>query len=207
MYKDYDETEIEKEAFRLIKDGKASSIEEAKKKAVEMFSSYMTKEETMTELEHMKDTIEGWCSLMDTSKDTIRRILSNAINHLEGQQEVAGEVLDTSKVIFILEQKGDYPNAYYVKKIYEEVDEFNDALINGDKENQKEEWLDMIQIVISTGVEVLGFSEGELWDALAKHNKKLLVDRNYKVRQVAIEFKGHDDGLTELFYDLNKAHR
>lgn len=207
MYKDYDETEIEKEAFRLIKDGKASSIEEAKKKAVEMFSSYMTKEETMTELEHMKDTIEGWCSLMDTSKDTIRRILSNAINHLEGQQEVAGEVLDRSKVLFILEQKGDHPNAYYVKKIYEEVDEFNDALINGDKENQKEEWLDMIQIVISTGVEVLGFSEGELWDALAKHNKKLLVDRNYKVRQVAIEFKGHDDGLTELFYDLNKANR
>jgi hypothetical protein len=201
MYKDYDETEIEKEAFRLIKDGKASSIEEAKKKAVEMFNAYMTKEETLEGLESLKDFSQKRSYLSD---EYINRIINNAINHLEGQQEVTGEVLDTSKVIFILEQKGNYPKAYYVKKIREEVDEFEDSLINGDEDNQKEEWLDMIQIVVSTGVEVLGFSESELWDALAKHNKKLLVDRNYKVKQVALEFKGHDNGSAETCYVLNR---
>lgn len=201
MYKDYDETEIEREAFKLIKDGKASSIEEAKKKAVEMFSSYMTKEETMTGLESLRN-FDGKRQYL--SVEYINRIINNAIYHLEGQQEVTGEVLDTSKVIFILEQKGDYPKAYYVAKINEERKEFSEALINGDRDNQMEEWLDMFQILVSTGVEVLQFSESELWKALEKHNKKLLVDRNYKVKQVALEFKGHDNGLAETCYVLNK---
>lgn len=197
---DEDTKKIIEEAIKLMNEGKVKTIEEGCKMAVEVLNSKLSLEETIGDLKMIKATYVG----NSQRAKEVRRSIDNAIAYLENGQEDTREVLDTSKVIFILEQKGDYPKAYYVAKIDEERKEFTEALINGDRDNQMEEWLDLFQILISTGVEVLQFSESELWDALVKHNKKLLVDRNYKVKQVALEFKGHDNGLAETCYSLNK---
>lgn len=191
---------VNSEAEKLLKEGRANSIKEATSMAIEILESKLTVDETVKRLNRMEKDIRTLKVEVNQDDPELGmymqsdiEALKNAIAYLENPQESHREGKDTTKVLFILEQKANYKNAYFVKKLYEEVREFEEALENNDTANQFEEILDVIQIAIATIAEVLKPTESELWRAIATHNEKLLVDRHYKTRQVALEFKGLEE--------------
>ncbi|WP_238884455.1 hypothetical protein [Clostridium sp. YIM B02551] len=187
--------EILKEAVKLLFDNKVKNIEEAIKMATEVINTKLSIDETIQGLREMEKETERLNAMVNNygcqagsrlKKDL--KVLRNAIAYIENSYEDERGDLDTSKALFILEQKAGYNNAYYVNKLYEELREYEESLINGDRENQLEEILDIIQMSVTNLAEVLQPTETELLQAIEKHNEKLLVDRHYNAKQVALIF-------------------
>lgn len=133
--------------------------------------------ETIEDLERnirsIREDIDKTESIIEIPKLRDRvRVLQNALDIAVCVQNYLQRGSSSKVDIFILEGNERLKMGFFVKKLKEETDEVIQAYDNFDRENVKEEVLDVLQV----GVGILarmGLSEIEIKKAVDMHNAKL----------------------------------